>query len=376
MNITIIGAGIGGLTTALALRKKGIEAEIYESAPAFKDVGSGISLGMNATRVFKELGIYEQVLENGYEINSMTVLKPDMKVVSKTDFSRLEKKFGVKNVAIHRFALHNVLLDPLSDVPVHLGHQLTEIQQEDNKIGLTFQNGQTTKTDILIGSDGLRSAVRQSIFPGSTLRDAGQVCWRGIAKNILPCGLPSGLNEIWDKGKRFGFLPVNKTDLYWYAVLDKGLFRDGLSPHEVYSYYPKEIKDVIKQTPDEKIIFAELWDLKPITKWHQGNSCLTGDAAHATTPNMGQGACQAIESAYALANNLSTEQHAETAFQKYNHERLKKAHYVVNTSWRVGKLAQSRNPLMAFTRNLAMQAMSAKIKEQNLVKVFDLHYFN
>lgn len=373
--ITIIGAGIGGLTTAIALKKEGFDVEIYESTPEFKKAGSGINLAMNAMQVFKLLGVYDDIISHSNQTFRMNSTRPDLSLLASADFGPLESEFGVKNVAIHRAALHEILVQHLGDTPIHLHKRLKTLSEDAEGVTLVFEDGSTVRTDVVIGADGIHSHVRKAIFPESALRDAEQVCWRGIVKTQLNRKYASELNEAWGKGSRFGFVHISPDEIYWYALIDKDRFTSrDVDLAALFSEYHPDIQRIIRDTPPEAILFNEIWDLQPIETWHKGRVCLTGDAAHATTPNMGQGAVQAVESALALSITLKQESTVEAAFKRFQELRFEKANYVIKTSWRLGKLAQISNPLPIFLRNFIVRIVPAKAVRKQNRKLFTLTF--
>ena len=170
MKITIVGAGIGGLTTAIALKQKGFEVEIFEAATKFNKAGSGINLALNAMQVYKQLGLYTPIFEAGSLTNSLAITDEKLKPLSKTSFNYFEKKFNVQSVAIHRATLHQILLDQLSDVPLHLNKKIKTLQESEKGIELNFEDGSSHKSSVLVGADGIHSVVRKSIFEHTRIR--------------------------------------------------------------------------------------------------------------------------------------------------------------------------------------------------------------
>jgi len=373
--ITIIGAGIGGLTTAIALKQKGFEVEIFENTPEFKKAGSGINLAINAMQVYKRLGVYDAILEKANYTNSMNALTKKLKVITNANFKIFEKKYGVKTVAIHRATLHQILVDHIGNIKIHLNKKLKYLEEKNGIVTLTFEDGTNHNSDIVIGADGIHSNVRKSIFENTALRDAKQVCWRGISNAKINKKYKVELNEIWGKGNRFGFVHITQEKTYWFALINKNKFKtkdeDLL---KIFSDYPKLVKDIISNTKKTEILCNEIWDLKPIDKWFKGNVCLLGDACHATTPNMGQGAVQAIESAMALSICLKEEKSIETAFLKYEKIRKEKANEIIKTSWLLGKIAQSDNLIICLLRNFILKITPKYITEKQSDKVFKLNY--
>jgi len=378
MKITIIGAGIGGLTTAIALKQKGFEVEIFESTSQFKRAGSGINLAINAMQVYKKLGVYNDIVKLGSYTDSMCVTDHKMNIISKIDLTVSEKKFDVKTVAIHRATLHEILLKRLEGMPIYLGKRLSNIIQNENKVVLSFEDGSTHESDIVIGADGIHSVVRKSSFENSELRFAKQVCWRGISEVDIDKKYQSELNEMWGFGKRFGFVHVDEKTVYWFALANykndyKTEFNEVDLP-DLFSGFNPVVSKIIGSTDKDDILTNEMIDLKPISSWTNQRICLIGDAAHATTPNLGQGACQAIESAYVIAKCLAENDDYSIAFKKYENIRMKTAVEVVNTSWRIGKIAHLENRVGVKLRNFVMKSIPQKMVQKQSTSILEIDY--
>jgi len=365
--ITIIGAGIAGLTTAIALNQKGFEVEIYESTEEFKEAGSGINLAINAMQVLKRLGIYDDIRAHGHHTQSMNVRSKNLGYLTRARLSEFETDYNVQAVAIHRSTLHEVLLNHIGDTKIHLNKKLKSIIKDIDTTVLTFEDETVRFTDIVIGADGIHSAVRKTIFKNTTLRDAKQICWRGISTAKIGTQFKGELNEIWDRGKRFGFVHINDEQIYWFGLMDKDTFyKNNPDVTEVFSNYNPTVQAIIRHTPKDKIIQGEIWDLQPLDIWYKDAICLVGDACHATTPNLGQGAVQAIESAYVLSNCLNEEPTAKEAFEAYQNIRIDKAKHVINTSWKIGKLAQSNNKIVCLLRDFLLRLIPNQVMKNKL----------
>jgi len=374
MKISIIGAGIGGLTTAIALKQKGFEVEIFEASKDFRKAGSGINLAINAMQVFKRLGIYEEISSLGSYTNSLLITDEKLNTITKVNLVNAEIEFKAKTYAIHRATLHTILLNRLDGVKIHLNKKLKSLSQSNDEVNFIFEDRTSYNSNILIGADGIHSVVRKSIIKNTELRIAKQVCWRGIVKIDIPKKYQTELNELWGKGKRFGFVHINKNEVYWYALATYKNEFSNINLEELFSNFSPLIKKIISTTEKSNIIFNEMMDLKPISSWHHKNICLIGDASHATTPNLGQGACQAIESAYVIAECLSTEKNIQLAFEKLEKTRKKNAEKIVNISWTVGKMAHLENRVGIFLRNNTMRLMPKKLTEKQSTSIYRLNY--
>lgn len=374
MTIDIIGGGIGGLTTAIALEQKNIAARIFESAEEIKPIGAGIILANNAMQVYDKLGLKKVIEENGNYISSIKITRANLKMISKVDLSYFEKKYKVKNIAIHRGTLQQILINKLKATELILNHRLNKIELTQLGSLLRFENGKLIESSTVIGADGIKSIVRQNLFPNNTIRNAKQICWRGVTEFKLPNKYKNELNEAWGKTDRFGFVQIAENKVYWYALKSFKRDKSECPIEEIESYfsnYHPLIRELISMTPKEIINTSEMTDLKPTNNWYQENVCLMGDAAHATTPNMGQGACQAIEDAYILSECLS-KYGRKSAFKEFQKVRLPKAHQVVKTSWSIGKISHMSNPLFIEIRNQLIRLTPSSVNRKQSEQIFKL----
>jgi len=371
MKITIIGAGIGGLTTGIALRQKGFEVEIFESFPKIKRMGAGIVLANNAMRVFKRLGLENEIYQCSNHISSLKLVDEKMNTLTAIQLQSFEEKLGVHYAAIHRGNLQELLLRNFPTTHLHLGKKVRHLIEIDDEVQLHFEDGTSHRTNILIGADGIHSVVRKHFFPKSEIRNAMQVCWRGVTKMDLPEKFKNEINESW-------VVPLADGEVYWFALANyKNDFRSEFSnPNlaKMFSKYHPIIPKIIRSTSPEKIIVNAMNDLKPIKKWHSKNVCLIGDAAHATTPNMGQGACQSIEDALALSICLEKEKDVEKAFSNFQKLRIRKANGVTNQSWQIGKIAQLENDFGRKIRNAIMKMTPNFLGKKQSEKIFKLNF--
>ncbi|RBW57553.1 monooxygenase [Tenacibaculum sp. E3R01] len=372
--IDIIGAGIGGLTMAIALEQKGFKTRVFEQTENIKPIGAGIILANNAMQVYKALRLHKIIEEKGNHISSLNITKPDLIPLSKVNLSAFEHKFGVKNIAIHRAVLQQILIDQLSSSSLKLNYKLEKITKNSNGHTLKFKTGQTIQSSTLIAADGLNSIVRQQLFSKTNIRNVQQFCWRGITDYSLPLKYQNELNEAWGKSNRFGFVQIAKNKVYWYALKSFKKNKEEINSNNIknhFSLYSSIIQEIISSTNKKQIHTAEISDLKPIKRWYKENVCLIGDAAHAMTPNMGQGACQAIEDAFILSECLSKYQN-NIAFKKFQKLRIKKAHQVVKKSWMIGKIAHLSNPFLISIRNQIIKLTPESINKKQFNQIFKI----
>ena len=372
--IDIIGAGIGGLTTAIALRQKGFNVRIFEQSQTLSSVGAGIILASNAMQIYNKLGLREEIEKKGKIISSMKITKQNLDPISTMDLTYFKSLYTVNTVAIHRADLQKILIDALKDVEIHLGYKLVDIKHHSINNILEFENGIFEKSLVLIGADGLHSMVRKISFPSVALREAKQMCWRGVTDYALISNQADTLYELWGDTARFGFVKISDTKVYWYALksFKKSAKECSLDKIDTYfeAFHPIVI-DMISSTSNKDIHSGEIMDLKPLKTWHQNTICLLGDAAHAMTPNMGQGACQAIEDAYVISEYLSVYPTQE-AFVKYQKNRYSKVANIVKMSWTMGKVSHIQNPLLMKLRNFALSSMPVWLSRKQSEGIFNL----
>ena len=175
--------------------------------------------------------------------------------------------------------------------------------------------------------------------------------------------------------KRFGFVEISEGNVYWYFLVNQNLYQKHNDLNIYLQDAPEFVREMILNTSKEKWFTANLQDLKPITEWQKDRVILLGDAAHATTPNMGQGACQAIEDAYVLFRLLE-KYNPEQAFESYPSIRIEKAHHIVNTSWKIGKISQLENRLLMGIRNLMLRKTPQSTQTKNFERLFTLNHVN
>lgn len=371
--VDIIGAGIGGLTTAIALKQKGFDVRIFEQAIKLKETGAGIILANNAMQIYDKLGCKSKIESKGNILSSMCITKDKLNLINRMDLKYFESLYAVKTIAIHRGELQDVLLDLLKDAEIYFGYKLINITYNSANNILEFENGISEYSDILIGADGLYSKVRNLLFPHTQLRYAKQVCYRGVTEFSLPKNYQNALFEAWGKTARFGFVKISQTRVYWYALKSFEHSMDEFKKSEIDRYFSNFhpiIKDIISSTNKNTIHTSEIIDLKPIPTWYQDNICLLGDAGHAMTPNMGQGACQAIEDGYILADCLS-KYTINKAFFKYQKIRHTKVNKIVKMSWIVGQIAHIQNILGIKLRNFILSNTPVWVRNRQSKEIFN-----
>lgn len=372
--VMIIGGGIGGLTAAVAFRRRGWDAAVYEAAPEFKPVGKGIWVQPNAMQVLARLGLADAVARAGLPVERIQLRTSSGAVLSTVDLDAVTAEYGHSVVSVHRAELVEALAAGLPPDALHLGRRFTGFTLEPDRVVARFEDGGEAAADLLVGADGLRSAVREQLFPGVPLRYSGQTCYRGVSAVDLPAGLSNTCWEVWGGRYRFGFSAIGPRQVYWFAPVVSPAGAAGSFRKEWYAGFPEPIPAILAAADPAEVIQTDLYDFAPIPQWHAGRVVLLGDAAHAMTPNLGQGGAQAIEDAFVLAEQVAGRDSLAEALDAYERVRRPKATWVVNTAWRLGKLAHWQNAPARWLRDRALRWLPGRVARAQTRRLYRLGY--
>ena len=365
--IAIIGGGIAGLTFACSLKSKEYEIHIFEKKEQFGEIGAAISVFPNALCVMDELGLLNTILESSGQFKTI-YLKTDKGTI----LSKSEPKSDYPVICIHRADLHSILLNNI-DAKLYNNYGLKDLTQLDNgQLSLTFENDKVKVFDAVIGADGIHSAVRKHIINDGEPIFRGYNIWRGVVKTNFDIGSAS---ETFGKGQRVGIVPIKDGVYGWWATCNEAYMQDDKPEttkeklNRLFGDWHYPIADLINNT--EHILKNSLIDRKPQKGWTKGNVTLIGDAAHPTTPNLGQGGCTAIEGAYLLAKCIDKYGLTEKAYNRYEELHFDRAKQINQESLRLGKIGQLSNPLAIFLRNLLFYITPSRISVKLLSKYFN-----
>ena len=358
-DILIIGAGIGGLTAAIALRQAGFHVQVFERAAELKEIGAGIGLSANAIRVLKHLSLMQQVVSRGAVIAAAVSYTSQGRTLSSlpTDLT------DVPTICLHRAELQQALFSALPSGCVHLGQEFVHFKNTSDGVTAHFASGKTASGNVLVGADGLRSKVRAQLIGDGEPVYRGYQCWRGV------CNHPTSkhLTETFGLGLRVGLVPIGQRGTAWWCTANEAEsakdMPDGVKSKLLrwFGDWHKPIPDVIGATEPTAIIKTGIYDRRPVKKWSQGCCTVLGDAAHPTTPNMGQGGCMAIEDAALLARCLSHYSDSAEALRVYQQLRYARTTQVTRMSRYYGMLGQWKSPGAVWLRNILIRAGSGKV---------------
>ncbi len=376
MQVAIIGAGIGGLSAGIALKQLGHQVKIYEKFSAFKPVGAGLTIWRNALLGLRELGIPEAALQN-HNVKSLASLRNwDGAFLSDPRKGTLPMPIDELVRVFHRAELQQTLIETFGIEDIVLGAGFETASQTDDKVSVTLSTGETFDCDLLIGADGINSKVRLQLHPDSTPVYSGYTAWRAVIPYDQSHCVPG---ETWGAQQRFGMFPVGHDQMYWYAtqVAAAGACAaNGEKAHlqQIFKNWHAPIADLLAQTPEEAILRNDVYDIDPLRKWGSGRITLLGDAAHAMTPNLGQGACQAIESAVVLRNCLRADSDLNGALRTYEAKRRKRTTPMIRQCRQIGNVGQISNKAGVFLRNTLMKAIPPKLQQAQVLRPLEVDF--
>ncbi|MDO7850993.1 FAD-dependent monooxygenase [Hymenobacter convexus] len=373
----IIGGGIAGLTAAVALQQRGMAVRVCEAAPQIMPLGAGIWMAPNAMQVFQRLGLAEKINAAGVPLRNIQIVDGQMRPLLRTNQARVRQQFGFTTTAITRARLQALLLAEVDPANVLLAKSCTTITESPAGVAVAFADGSTIEASFVVAADGVHSPVRGQLFSEVRFAGTGHEVWRGMAELQLVPAFKQSITEAWAQGVRFGFSEVADGVVDWFAVVKSGRLA---SRHElkaglqsIFENFAYPVPAILAAADEARIIHNEIADFDPIPQWSRGRVCLIGDAAHAATPYMGQGGCQAVEDAYALAQCLHQEATPEQAFAALQRLRQPKARHIVHTSRLLGRVGYWTGPAAAL-RNFAMRAAPARLVERQFSQVYALNY--
>jgi 2-polyprenyl-6-methoxyphenol hydroxylase-like FAD-dependent oxidoreductase len=388
MRAMIVGAGIGGLTAAIVLQKAGMQTAVFERARELREVGAGILLAANAVRALGELGLSDEVQRLGTPASAGRIRSRRGATLAEVPARELEKSVGARSAAVHRADLQKFLLKKAGEENVVLGAECSGFEQDAASVTAIFADGTEERGDLLVGADGLHSTVRTRLFGPEKPRYAGYTAWRAVVepgRELLPWVLPWGTGfESWGRGARFGCVHIGGGSVYWFATRnapegEKDRQLGGPSGPKaalagLFGGWHHPVPELIAETEEREIRRDDLYDREPLPgSWGEGRVTLLGDAAHPTTPNLGQGACQAIEDAVVLARCLEQVQHASddvpSALRRYEGLRAERTAWIVRRSRALGRIGQIENPLLCLLRDAVLKATPARVQLRQLERV-------
>lgn len=376
----VVGAGIGGLTAAAAVAATGARVLVLEQATTLAPVGAGLTVQPNAVLALRRLGLATELDDCACVLDSVTISDAAGRVLSALgphDADALRSEVGAPAWGLHRATLqqHLVAAARTAGADVTTGTRVSAVDPETATV--TLADGSSVTGGILIGADGLHSQVREAVVGQAPVRYSGYSCWRGVTEQAEFD--PGWSGEFWGAGRRFGGCGIDGDRTYWFAVVSTppgGQDRDGAkaSVERLVAGFSPQVRATVAATPAAAIFRTDISDRAPITTWGRGPTTLLGDAAHAMTPNLGQGACQGIEDALVLRDSVATHGATPEALRAYEARRRDRANAVVARAHQLGRIAQWRSPAAVAVRNTALRLTPSSVLYRQLRAGWTLPY--
>ena len=369
----IIGGGIGGVTAAIALKRAGLDVTVFERAEELQEVGSGLPLWTNALRALHKIGLSDELEKLGVQVTSLTVSTWSGDTMADARNDKYLKRLGTITIVVHRAELLALLLKTLGADRVQLGTTCVGFTQDASGVCARFADGQEVQGDVLIGADGIHSVIRTQLSGLIKPGYVGYTCWRGLA-HITRTGLETW---AWGKGCQFGIIPMSQERVYWFVqkyAPEGEKDKPGGRKNEVLELFHDwhdPIPAVIEATAETDILRNDIYELKHLRQWSHGRVTLLGDAAHAMTPNLGQGACQAIEDAIELGECLKDKTDIIAALKLYEKRRVTRANRIALVAHLIGQVVQWENPILSGARNTIFRSMPLSMIIKRLMWMLD-----
>ncbi|MFV5592891.1 FAD-dependent urate hydroxylase HpxO [Acinetobacter junii] len=330
MNIAIVGAGMGGLTAGIALKKFGHQVTIYEQAAEILPVGAAISLWSNGVKCLNYLGLTEQIQTLGGEMESLAYIDGlNNQTMTQFDLTPLYKEVGQRAYPVARADLQQLLMETFGLENIKLGMKMTEIEDQSEYVNIHFADGSQIKADLLIGADGTHSITRKFVLDCQVERRyAGYVNWNGLVDIDEKIAPAQQWTTYVGEGKRVSLMPVAQNRFYFFfdVPIESGLPNQREQYKTELKKYFKDwcapVHQLIDCLDEQKTNRVEIHDIEPFMNFYKGRVVLLGDAAHSTTPDIGQGGCQAMEDAIYLARALQINTFGlSDALERYQNKR-------------------------------------------------------
>lgn len=369
----IVGGGIGGLTTAVTLRKIGLEVEVWERARELRVAGTALSFMCNAVAALHTLDIHldEELAARGRVFERLHFLTRKGRRIRTMEFGEFARKQDAANFAIHRADLQAALLAAAgADLRIELGAVATGFRVTEAGVQVDFADGRQATGDLLIGADGFNSAIRRQLMGAEEIRDGGYDCWLATVPFQHPKFASGYAAHYWGAGERFGLADIGNGRAYWWGTKNSAPGQAAVTDvkaevQRVFAGWAPEVRAVIDTTPPESIVTVRAQDRPFRDTWGQGPVTLLGDAAHPMLVSLGQGAAMAVEDAVVLARQLAGADVVE-GLRRYEAERIPRTHVMVEASYALSQVEQLEGPIKHRMRALYFKfTKESKFAEQN-----------
>jgi 2-polyprenyl-6-methoxyphenol hydroxylase-like FAD-dependent oxidoreductase len=363
--ILVVGGGVAGLTTAAALHRHGFATELVERQQSWHALGAGFLVQANGMRMLRSLGLAAGVQNAGAVVCRWQFHDEQGEVLSETDLQALWGDAG-PCVGIERAKLQCALLPGVSDLRCRLGTSVISVVQDDRRVSVGFSDGSTEDYDLVVGADGIRSTVRALTLTAAAPNELGAMNWRSIAP-IRPAGL-TGLQMHMGDGCVFGLVPMGAGRTYGFAYVIQPRFHDPLEGRlgrlrKRFATFGGRVQEYLASLERDDQVICSAMEWMEFEKWHTGRVVLVGDAAHASSPMMGQGGNMAMEDACVLAEELRVAATVASALASYVSRRKARVEWVQHQSMAIGESLKMPSAVRNATlRQRGNEAMLARFR--------------
>ena len=355
----VVGGGIGGLAAAVALRRVGWRVTVLERAAGFGEVGAGLSLWPNALRALGALGLGERVSAVGAAETAGGVRDRSGRWLTRWDNAEIVRRHGLPLVVVRRADLVRALVEALPPECLRSGGEVVAVRPDGEAVVVEHRGG-AVRADLVVGADGVHSVVRRQWWPeAEPARYAGYTAWRMITGPVVG---PSEGAVIWGRGERFGFtaLPGGRWYCFGTATVPAGGAGDGVADvRRRFAGWPDPVPALLAAVPRGGVVRHDVHVLPPLGSYVRGRVVLSGDAAHAMDPALGQGAGQALEDAVVLAACLGPASNPESGLACYDRARGPRTRAVASRSARLGRVSGWSWPPAVAVRDLVARLAPA-----------------
>jgi 2-polyprenyl-6-methoxyphenol hydroxylase-like FAD-dependent oxidoreductase len=359
--VIIAGAGIGGMALAAALQRLGVQVLVLERAARLGEVGAGLGVLPNAVRALTTIGVSRKLYDDAGPFRRFRICNQRGDDLNEIDFEKAFRRMGGEGYVMHRAALHAAISECVDPGSVRTNACVTSIEQSEAEVSVHVAGESAPVSgDLLVGADGLNSVVRAHVLGDGAPRYAGETIFRGITEAELDP--PDVCREVLGAGQRAAFYDMGAGRCYWWATSPVPVGTDiaegarSAYLQERFAGWPYGLPSLFARTPSERILQNDIFDRSPARTWHRRRVVLLGDAAHPTTPNLGQGACLAIEDAVVLARALSQSGDCETALTYYRHARAARTARITRLSRWWGRTGLWRAAPLVWLRDQAYRS--------------------
>ncbi len=331
LRVLVSGAGIGGLSAGLALKRAGFDVTVYERHPELRTAGAGLNVWPNGVRVLYELGLKEVFDNNANLLEYYRTYSSDGEQIGEEDLVEYRTRYGAPVTGVYRKDLSAMIAQQLGE-QLKFDHEIVGFEEREDEVVVQFANGTTASGDVLIAADGVYSAIRRQMFGDIEFKTDKHVRWRGIFK-VEDAGVhPKSEVDVIGEHGHLGWLPIGRGLAYWYAAGD-GLETEEQALAYFNSWEGSLVPQVLRATDPATIIRNELMDFaEPLTSWTSNRVALLGDAAHPMLPGVAQGANQALVDSAVITQHLLQADSVSEALRGYESERLEHVGRVVRVA--------------------------------------------